>query len=575
MFQRLWTLFAVTFLSILADSLACAGKAAQGREYLVQLADGNVINMAVLTDAIEIDTEFGKLKVPVSQVRGIVVGLRYPAEMEKRIAGAVDRLGSDDAGVRAAARRELAGFKEMAYPALHRASASPDVERLAAELIRELEEKPGEPLRRRDRDVLFTTSFSIIGRIETPILKVRSRIFGEGELRITDALEIRLATFDLKDDEVVVHRSRGVGPAEANVYVARLVDGSLVDVQILVDELDIALAEGRRKLPLSQVRRIDVGFRYPEGIEDRVAAAVARLGDGNFKSRDAAATELFRLKELAYPALVRAAKSADLETKRRAAELVGKLNDIVSPELLRAEEQDVIITPAGHLSGRIEGGVWKIRSAILGEGRLALVDTLAIRSVNTEQLPTRRLLERVRTHVQAGRIFRSGLMGSGREPYEEIPKGGGLLTGFEVTYGNFGGNPTVTTVRPIFSTMAGRLLGATHGNPGEGVIRVEAKPGYAVGAVTIKAGAGVDGMSLTFMQIRDNKLNPKQAYESQWLGGLGGEAKMTLTANGEPIVGIVGRTAEGASTFNGLGLVTIGQPIDDKGLRGFEGKTSN
>ena len=143
-----------------------------------------------------------------------------------------------------------------------------------------------------------------------------------------------------------------------------------------------------------------------------------------------------------------------------------------------------------------------------------------------------------------------------------MPKGGALLIGLEVTYGRFGTNPTVTTFRPIFLSADGRKDGATHGIPGEGLIRVEAKPGYAVGAVTIKAGLGVDGMSVTFMEIREDGLNPKQSYESQWLGGLGGGEKTKLGGSRAPVVGIFGRTADGPSTFNGLGLVTAGHSKD-------------
>jgi hypothetical protein len=63
-------------------------------------------------------------------------------------------------------------------------------------------------------------------------------------------------------------------------------------------------------------------------------------------------------------------------------------------------------------------------------------------------------------------------------------------------------------------------------------------------------------MSVTFMEIREQGLNPNQAYESKWLGGMGGGEKRKLAGSGAPVVGIYGRTAEGASTFNSLGLLT-------------------
>jgi hypothetical protein len=176
--------------------------------------------------------------------------------------------------------------------------------------------------------------------------------------------------------------------------------------------------------------------------------------------------------------------------------------------------------------------------------------------VSKESKKTQALLQRVSAAVRAGHITRTRQMGTGKYTYEEVPQEGALLIGFEGTCGKFGPNPTVTTFRPIFLTAAGRVLGATHGAPGLGHFQVIAKPGYAVGAVTIKAGLGVDGMSVTFMEVREQGLNPAKAYESDWYGGLGGEAKTLLAGSGAPVVGIFGRTADAPSTFNGLGLVT-------------------
>jgi hypothetical protein len=78
----------------------------------------------------------------------------------------------------------------------------------------------------------------------------------------------------------------------------------------------------------------------------------------------------------------------------------------------------------------------------------------------------RALLERVSGAVRAGRITRSQQMGTGNEPYQEVPEGGALLVGFEVTYGRFINNPTIKTVRPIFMTLDGKLDGTTHSVPG-------------------------------------------------------------------------------------------------------------
>src|SRR5437763_1716326 len=82
-----------------------------------------------------------------------------------------------------------------------------------------------------------------------------------------------------------------------------------VTVRLLTEELEIRTRYGKLLVPVSDVRRIEVGFRYPEGVERRVEQAVERLGSADFKDRDAAGTDLLRLKELAYPALKRATHS--------------------------------------------------------------------------------------------------------------------------------------------------------------------------------------------------------------------------------------------------------------------------
>jgi hypothetical protein len=203
-------------------------------------------------------------------------------------------------------------------------------------------------------------------------------------------------------------------------------------------------------------------------------------------------------------------------------------------------------------------GVVELRIAIRGS---ATATQLSKRPGETQPnredpVATQALLKRVGEAVRAGRVSTSQQMGTGAEAYDDVPKDGALLIGFEVTYGRYATNPTIKTVRPLFLTPNGKSAGTTHGVPGDSLTRVEAKAGYAVGAVTIKAGLGVDGMSVTFMQIGEKGLNPNESYESEWLGGLGGADKTKLGGSGALVIGIFGKTAEAPeSTFNGLGLV--------------------
>jgi hypothetical protein len=86
------------------------------------------------------------------------------------------------------------------------------------------------------------------------------------------------------------------------------------------------------------------------------------------------------------------------------------------------------------------------------------------------------------------------------------------------------------------------------------VVSVKAKPGYAVGAINVKAGLVVNGFSVTFMRIRGNTLDPADSYSSAWIGDkTGGTGPRVLGGDGTPIIGIIGRRS--ASDCNGLGLV--------------------
>jgi hypothetical protein len=59
-----------------------------------------------------------------------------------------------------------------------------------------------------------------------------------------------------------------------------------------------------------------------------------------------------------------------------------------------------------------------------------------------------------------------------------------------------------------------------------------------VGAISVKGGIGVDGLSVTFMKIEDDGLNPKDAYQSPSFGTAVPDTQ--LGGDGSPIVGIYG-----------------------------------
>src|SRR5205823_4202635 len=101
----------------------------------------------------------------------------------------------------------------------------------------------------------------------------------------------------------------------------------------------------------------------------------------------------------------------------------------------------------------------------------------------------------------ATRIFGGG----GTDFKDEAPPGGHLI-GFEAAFQKLGKTDYLRAVKPIYSSPKGEVIGKQYGNNlGRLILTVKAKPGYAVGAFALNAGAGLDGFSITFMRIAGDK----------------------------------------------------------------------
>ncbi len=155
------------------------------------------------------------------------------------------------------------------------------------------------------------------------------------------------------------------------------------------------------------------------------------------------------------------------------------------------------------------------------------------------------------------------LAGGKTQLFHDVGPRRSVLVGVEVCYGKFGTDDVVHGIRPIYLDAQGReLLGSLHGmDTGRPPVRVKAKKGFAVGAISIKAGLGIDGFSVTFMKVDKGHLDPQQSYESVWLGGPGGFAVKRLGSTGEPVVGLFG-SENNQSQLNGLGLVLSNKSIE-------------
>jgi hypothetical protein len=137
---------------------------------------------------------------------------------------------------------------------------------------------------------------------------------------------------------------------------------------------------------------------------------------------------------------------------------------------------------------------------------------------------------------------------------EECPNNG-ILVGFDIGLGGLG-NKTVVAIRGIYQVKdkAKDVPGLAHGTNFRNSGRDRAKPGYAVGAISVKGGLWVDGFQITYMKIVDDKLDPTDSYQSPWFGNAGkADDSNTITGDGTPVTGLIGR--QGRNDLNALGLL--------------------
>jgi hypothetical protein len=196
-------------------------------------------------------------------------------------------------------------------------------------------------------------------------------------------------------------------PEEAEL---RYADGSVIRAVIMQDRLEVMTRYGKLCVPAREIRHIEFGVHLPPGIEQRVNTAIRELASEQYKNREAAVRELVSLGASAYPALIQASKSTDLEVSQRVELALKRIRAKIPAKHLRLREDDLILTPAFTIVGRIRTPTIQARAENFGD-----------LSVRVSQL----------------RVIR--MMGNGREvevnvdAAKHVANGGQWLdTGFEV-----------------------------------------------------------------------------------------------------------------------------------------------
>jgi hypothetical protein len=162
----------------------------------VRFGDGSVVRMTLLQQQLDVMTRYGKLSVPLSDIRRIEFGLHIPDGRGAQINSAIKQLGSDVYRDREGATRDLLQAGHWACPALQRASKSndPETAQRASQVLKQISDKTSpELLRLKEDDIIQTSDFTIVGRIVSPTLKAQSPHFGDVSLKLCDlrAMHIR------------------------------------------------------------------------------------------------------------------------------------------------------------------------------------------------------------------------------------------------------------------------------------------------------------------------------------------------------------------------------------------------
>jgi hypothetical protein len=168
------------------------GKQAEAEVYF---ADGSIVRVVLLHETIDVLTKYGKLSIPVRDIRKIDFGVHLSEGVRQRIDEGIKQLGSDTYRQRQDAVRQLIAMGALAYPAVHAASSSSDLEvaKRAQTVLKHLRDKvPPEQLRLKSDDFILTAEFPVTGRIMFPVLRARTSYFGDVDLRLAELRTLQL-----------------------------------------------------------------------------------------------------------------------------------------------------------------------------------------------------------------------------------------------------------------------------------------------------------------------------------------------------------------------------------------------
>ncbi|MBC7853964.1 MAG: hypothetical protein IAF94_11040 [Pirellulaceae bacterium] len=153
----------------------------------LHLQDGSVISGDLSVMEITVVTQFGKLVVPIAELRSFTPGLDSNAKVAETIQALVNKLSSDDFKTREQAHKDLATMGSRVQKELgqHTGTDNVELKRHVSEILKEIEEAAEEASDDEKAnagsqpwirlDTVVTTNFTVIGKVEPQEFTIASK----------------------------------------------------------------------------------------------------------------------------------------------------------------------------------------------------------------------------------------------------------------------------------------------------------------------------------------------------------------------------------------------------------------
>ncbi len=191
-------------------------------EIEIRFVDGSTMKVFVRDDKVELETTYGKLLIPLADIKRIEFGQRIPEDVRRRVDAAIADLGSAEFRRREAAANLLTSLKDKAYPALARAkSKDTETERRIEQVMEKIRESvPAEALEVPPHDIVHTATSKIAGRINADMLRVSTLPFGDQPVKLADMRTLRAA--EASEPETVVAAGVLPDPGTLGMYAQQV-----------------------------------------------------------------------------------------------------------------------------------------------------------------------------------------------------------------------------------------------------------------------------------------------------------------------------------------------------------------